>query len=423
MIHSSSHSRTDPRSIAAAFLSSSLLSSAHFILLSPPSRSHTCCLASARVLALSLTQPRRLHFDLRHLSPLNHSITMSRRDREPEIPHIDNRNAAHLRARHDDEANFSVEELDEALDKLTEKRATTREEGLHVIYNMLSHEFRPQAVSHNPMTLGDGLLRSITSSTTSEAVLACRVLSLVAITVGAVDSDFGAFDDAISSLSSRLASLSSRTEAVVRSYIETLAVLVFATGSESSEHETLELFLSLATRSGLAVVQDALNAWSLIVSGVSSSYVCGTIIPEYAEHTQTQTHLALSRTHSRIHAATCNQSSTYCTPRPPPTCASLLERPSPCWSRSIATRARMRASPLTSRTSRALRTSTSCRIGCRSCNAKPHTRSPRRHSPSSVDSSAASRRRSKAAHSRPRSSLPTHRCCRSSSMAGRRTTS
>ncbi|XP_010272442.1 PREDICTED: interferon-related developmental regulator 1 isoform X2 [Nelumbo nucifera] len=170
--------------------------------------------------------------------------------------------------------------LEQCLDKLSEKRGSTRESALLFIIDAFTNKLQHQFVEKNCITLLHQCLNSIKKGSSKEISLACRVIGLLAITVGCGNSAAAheILEDSIPPLSQALKSGSDPSK--ISSILDCLAVITFVGGNVPEEIErSMQIMWQFiypksgpnvnASKPTVPVLTTAISAWSFLLTTIS----------------------------------------------------------------------------------------------------------------------------------------------------------
>lgn len=153
------------------------------------------------------------------------------------------------------------------VEKLYEKRATTREDGLQKLIVLFTQEWQFEECAFRQDTFAQLFLNCLRRGAPSEAALAARALGLHVITLGASDASEAIFRDARAVLEPLL--LTSKSTATKGAAVDALSMMCFV--ASEGPHETLEIInlLLRAIQKGVASVQaPSLRSLSLLLTTV-----------------------------------------------------------------------------------------------------------------------------------------------------------
>ncbi|TPX42955.1 hypothetical protein SeMB42_g02310 [Synchytrium endobioticum] len=178
------------------------------------------------------------------------------------------------------------DKLSSAMDALTEKRATTREGGLHTICTILTFKYVPELLAPQIVTLIEGVKKSVARSG-AEGELAARSLALASLTLG---SDTGVF--ALFPLMRELAldpSFAISNKVVILEALSAILLML-----DQHPHDSLE-WLSFAEslfceKEDASIVKAALNLWGVLATEISFQYMQDTMNSYIAAHEKLLTH-------------------------------------------------------------------------------------------------------------------------------------
>ncbi|KAF5739470.1 hypothetical protein HS088_TW12G00676 [Tripterygium wilfordii] len=125
--------------------------------------------------------------------------------------------------------------LDQALDALYERRGSTREKALTAIIEAFNSNMQHEFVEKKFATLLNQCLSCIKRGSSKEISLACRVIGLLALTVGCGDNAREILEESVTPLSQALKSGFESLKIV--SVIECLAIVTFVGGNDPEETE------------------------------------------------------------------------------------------------------------------------------------------------------------------------------------------
>jgi hypothetical protein len=181
-----------------------------------------------------------------------------------------------------DTQNSYYQYLEHFIDEIYEKKAAARERGIEKLVEELQTHYSYDFVNQRRTVLLEIITRILKRGSSNEKTLACRLATVLTITLG-VDA-LEVFQLLAPILQEHIRTL--HESSVTSVYVDTLAMISFiACESESEIREIIELFGSVLTtdRQQLHadVIQSALNAWGLLLTVVDSKYLTQQLIPTY----------------------------------------------------------------------------------------------------------------------------------------------
>ncbi|GAB4824115.1 hypothetical protein N2152v2_011161 [Parachlorella kessleri] len=168
----------------------------------------------------------------------------------------------------------------ENVEKLYEKRATTREEGLAGLISLLTSQWQYEEAVFRQETFTQMFLGSLKRGGPKESELAARALGLHVITLGASDMSERIFKDALPTLEPII--LTGKAVASRVAAIDALSMLCFV-GSEGP-HEglpTMALFARAFGKGTAKVQAAALRGWSLLLTTIPSGQLDSDFVEKY----------------------------------------------------------------------------------------------------------------------------------------------
>jgi len=169
--------------------------------------------------------------------------------------------------------------LEENLDKLTEKRAATREQAFTALNNEFKLNYCYDFVDKTRQTLIDAAVKGLKKGAPSEQVLACETISLICITLGLEAESL--FKETVHPLLEIMQHSSDEYARIAA--MNTFAFGTFITVDEATSIEYMKELASLFSdvRTSALVKSAAIGAWSLLLSTISKKYAYDTLIPDH----------------------------------------------------------------------------------------------------------------------------------------------
>jgi len=177
----------------------------------------------------------------------------------------------------DNENESKVPNLEDSIDRLSEKRSATREGALEDIIKDLKMSYQAKFLEQRKVTLLEALKRGLKKGTVKEQQLSGAALSLLCITLGA-DSE-SIYKEVAPTLEEMIAKPSNSE--VQASAIDVLSMTCFVGNSDAAiTLKVLELLESVFTNSKNATsIDEALKGWGLLLTTTSRRHIYDTIIP------------------------------------------------------------------------------------------------------------------------------------------------
>mmetsp|Transcript_1121 Transcript_1121/g.1920 ORF Transcript_1121/g.1920 Transcript_1121/m.1920 type:complete len:410 (-) Transcript_1121:224-1453(-) len=172
----------------------------------------------------------------------------------------------------------SIEEIfKDLLDQIGEKRASLRIGGLKKLRALLQTKYIPQDVDENAMTMCSGIANCIRGRDSKEAISACIVLGLAAVTLGTEShSLFSEFRKLLTDLGNDHTKKAALRAAAIR----TLSMLCFVgCDDQITALEIQKTFQSLFSSKEPEVASASTNAWSLLASTLPSKQLASQVLP------------------------------------------------------------------------------------------------------------------------------------------------
>ncbi|XP_057860961.2 uncharacterized protein LOC131069511 isoform X1 [Cryptomeria japonica] len=158
--------------------------------------------------------------------------------------------------------------LDNHLDALYEKRASTRENGLKGFISAFTNDVQYEFAESKSETLLDQLMKSMKRGSSTEVALAAHAAGLLAITIGAGDIAHKVMEDSIPNFS-RACKIGSDAENYSM-VLQSLAVVTFVGGTDFEETEkSMDLLwqqISGTNKTQPAVKAAAISAWAFLLT-------------------------------------------------------------------------------------------------------------------------------------------------------------
>jgi hypothetical protein len=172
----------------------------------------------------------------------------------------------------DRDADFYLDELPDDpfeinVDKLSEKRGATREDGLQKLIGLFIADFQYEEAVFRQETFAQAFIGSIRRGGPAEAALAANALGLHVLTLGTSEGAESVFQDARSVFEPLI--LTGRSTASRAAAVDAMGMMCFV--ASEGPHETMEIInlLVKAIEKGPAQVQaPALRSWSLLLTTV-----------------------------------------------------------------------------------------------------------------------------------------------------------
>ncbi|XP_015900563.3 uncharacterized protein LOC107433737 isoform X1 [Ziziphus jujuba] len=166
--------------------------------------------------------------------------------------------------------------LDQALDALFEKRGSTREKALRSIREAFNNNLQHEFVEKKFATLLHQCLNSFKRGSAQEISLACRVIGLLALTVGQGDNAHEILEDSVPPLTQ---ALKSGSESSKISLLECLAVITFVGGNDPEQTErSMQIMWQVvhpklgsnvvAVKPSAAVITAMVSSWSFLLTTI-----------------------------------------------------------------------------------------------------------------------------------------------------------
>lgn len=158
--------------------------------------------------------------------------------------------------------------LDNHLDALYEKRASTRENGLKGFISAFMNDLQYEFAESKNETLLDMFMKSMKKGSSSEVALAAHAAGLLAITIGAGEIAHKVMEDSIPNFS-RACKIASDAENYSM-VLQSLAVVTFVGGTDFEETEkSMDLLwqqISGTNKTQPAVKAAAISAWAFLLT-------------------------------------------------------------------------------------------------------------------------------------------------------------
>ncbi|XP_019054816.1 PREDICTED: interferon-related developmental regulator 2-like [Nelumbo nucifera] len=180
------------------------------------------------------------------------------------------------------EQEFDDSGLEKYLDDLYEKRGSTQQSALSFTIDAFISRLQHQFVENNCITLLHQCLNSIKKGSSKEISLACRVIGLLALTVGRGNgAAHEILEDSITPLSQALISGSGSDSLKISSILDCLAVVTFVGGDDDPEEikRSLQIMWQFihsksgpnvnASKPPVAVLTAAISAWSFLLTAIT----------------------------------------------------------------------------------------------------------------------------------------------------------
>ncbi|DBA82393.1 TPA: hypothetical protein ACH3X2_000645 [Trebouxia sp. C0005] len=167
----------------------------------------------------------------------------------------------------DDSSAIEDDPFEASIDALFEKRATTRERGLHSLVSLFTASFNYEEALVRKETLSTLMLSCIKKGGVVEAALACRGIALLLITLGAGNNTESLQQDAHPVF--QQAACYGKAVAVKAAAIEALAITAFVASSDPDVVDKCMTGFANLWKAGPAKVSTAaIRGWSLLLSTV-----------------------------------------------------------------------------------------------------------------------------------------------------------
>ncbi|XP_052201495.1 uncharacterized protein LOC127807571 [Diospyros lotus] len=165
--------------------------------------------------------------------------------------------------------------LDQCLDSLYEKRASTREKALAAIIEAFNSNLQHDFVEKKFVTLLHQCLNSIKRGSAKETSLAAHAIGLLALTAGPGDKTREILEESVTPISQALKSGSDTSK--ISSLLECLAVITFIGGNEPEETEkSMQMMWQVvhpkmvsnvvATKPTIGIITAMVSAWSFLLT-------------------------------------------------------------------------------------------------------------------------------------------------------------
>jgi len=179
----------------------------------------------------------------------------------------------------DDREEEHVSTLDDTVELLGEKRSSTREGALSTLIRDLKMNYNPEFMDKKKVTISEALKRALKKGTLKEQTLACELISLISLTLGADSEDlYKEFADTMIELINK-----PPNGEVQSALIDSLSILCFVSNSdEAVTLEIMELFASVFNQKADVLASDAaMRGYCLLLTTLGKQYAYDNIIPDY----------------------------------------------------------------------------------------------------------------------------------------------